>query len=172
MKYHISYPNDLDILVNGIINDNVDNNIIYYIAPAPADYRNSFSGSGFPFHDSRQAFDNTPNHGCQYLKKNKYSIDLIKPNAYYDDNEINAELIYPHVTIYYDVNGVEKKFKINLDTKIPYRHIKYNEINHNMNVSFYSNKDLPIRTQEQILLDSQYSTTIDSKKYWKLKPPM
>jgi hypothetical protein len=161
-----------DIQVDGYIKDIVDNNKIYYIAPSPADFRDAYSGSGFPFHNRKQAFDGTPNHGCQYLKDgNKFSIKLIKPNAYYDN--LGSEIIYPHVTIYYDSNGIEKNMNIKLKDRISYRHIRYSDINSKVNVSFYDNQNLPIRSQEKILIDSGYPIqNIVPKNYWGLKPAL
>ncbi len=161
-----------DIQIDGFINDIVDNNKIYYIAPAPPDFREGYAGSGYPFYSIKQAYDNTPNHGYQYLKKNnKFRIKLIKPNAYYKD--LSSEIIYPHLTIYYDSNGIEKKITIDLKDRIPFRHIRYSDINKEQNVNFYKNIDLPIRSQEQILLDSKYPcNNIMPTNYWGLKPAL
>jgi hypothetical protein len=162
------------IQIDGIIEDTVDNNIIYYIAPCPSDRHNSFSGSGLPFYNKSQAFENTPNNGKLNLKENNsFLIKVIKPNSYYDN--VGNNFIEPELTIYYYNNKNKKELKINLKNRIPFRHLEYNDINSHdstaNNIMFYENINLPVRTQEQILYDSQYPNNyLIPANYWGLKP--
>ncbi len=158
-----------DTIIEGIIHSNVDNNKIFYYAAAPADYRTTFTGSGLPFHSKSQAFYGTPNIGNQNLVQNKFSIKLQKPNAYYDN--LAGPIIEPCLYIYYFNNNIKKEITVSLKEKIPYRDIRFTDYRHS--VEFYNNQNLPVRTQEQILLDSKYpDTNIMSSNFWGLKPPM
>ena len=161
-----------DIQIDGFINDIVDNNKIYYIAAAPADYRGSFSGSGLPFYSKEQAYYNTPNTGNKLLNENKYTIKLVYPNAYYDS--LDGPIIYPHIKIYYYVKGVQKNIDLKLQNRIPFRDIRfYGDGNYRQNVNFYNNPDLPIRSQESILISARYpETNTVPPNFWGYKPAL
>lgn len=163
------YPFDTDIIIRGYFTESIDDNVIQYISPSPPDYRSSFSGSALPYANEEQAFENTPNLGRVFLKKNNaFSFNLSSPNRYYADftNKVEA----PYVIINYKMGGIDKNLRINLDElSIPYRSLSHPE---HRNELFYSNEELPIRTQEQILRDSKYPVTSmkDKELFWGLKP--
>ena len=163
------YQYDSDVIIHGYFTVNIDNNILYYIAPAPPDYRSSFSGSALPYANEKQAFDNTPNIGKVILDKNNFfSISLSGPNQYY--NTFTNTIITPYVSINYKIYGIDKKIEINLNNLIiPYRSLSHNQ---DRNEIFYSNEKLPIRSQEDILRDSKYPTTNRGlqETFWGLKP--
>lgn len=163
------YPFEKDMHVRGYFTENIDGNVIQYIAPSPPDYRASFSGSALPYANEDQAYDETPNLGRVILKNNTFAFDIATPNGYYED--FSSKIVTPFVYINYKINGVEKHLKINLaDSSIPYRSLTHPADHNEM---FYENVDLPIRTQEAVIRDSKYPTT--NKKntndtFWGLKP--
>jgi hypothetical protein len=168
-KYDNIVDTHFDTLLEGIIPDNIDNNRIFYYAASPADYRTTFTGSGLPFHSKSQAFYETPNIGNQQLIQNKFSIKLQKPNAYYDN--LAGPIVDPCLYLYYFINNIKKEMMIPLKERIPFRDIRFTDYRHN--VEFYNNQNLPIRTQEQVLLDSKYPQTNSMPdNFWGSKPAM
>lgn len=162
-----------DIQIDGVINEQIDNNKLYYIAAAPADYRGSFSGSGMPFYNEKQAYDNTPNVGNQIVtKEGAYSIKLVYPNAYY--NSLEGPIVNPHIKIYFYIKGIQKNIILNFKNRIPFRDIRfYGDGNYRKNVNFYNNTNLPVRSQEDILISAQYpSTNTVPPNFWGYKPAL
>lgn len=166
------YPFEKDMHVRGYFTENIDDNVIHYIAPSPPDYRASFSGSALPYANEDQAYDETPNIGRVILKNNTFAFDIATPNGYYED--FSSKIVSPLVYINYKIDGVEKNLKINLaDSSIPYRSLTH-PANHNE--MFYANENLPIRTQEAVIRDSKYpmtnkkNTTASASAFWGLKP--
>lgn len=164
-----------DITVIGEIKDYVKDGQIYYIAASPADHHASYAGSGLPFYNQIQAFDNTPNKGSIKLDSNNtFKIDLILPNSYMVG--LGSVIIPPTMYIkYINKNNIKKIINIKLSEGIPFRHLTYpSGSKPRANVTFYDSQfNLPIRGQEQILIDSQYPKTNETpNNYWGLKPPM
>lgn len=114
-----------DITVIGILNDHVKNRKIKYIAACPADYRSTWTGSGLPFKDQEQAFDNSPNIGEISLNfDNEFKIQLMLPNSYAVG--LGSIIIPPTLYIMYvDEEDKHKKITIKLSHGIPYRHLTY-----------------------------------------------
>ena len=161
-----SNDNNSDIIINGEITDKVTDSYLYYLAPAPCDTMGSFSGSGLPYANKIQAFSNNPNQGKVELKDNKFSIQLLKPNSYYED--FNT-LEMPYLLITYNKN---KTIKVDLSfEKVSYRSLQYQTLRQKQKEMFYARK-LPIRSQEQILRDSEYDDSHEAKDFWGLKPPV
>jgi hypothetical protein len=164
------YNLDYGVIIRGHFTSDVDKNIIKYIAPNPPDYRGSFSGSGLPFSSEKQAFDETTNVGTIELNALKqFQIKMQTPNSYYFDFSCDTP-ITPYVIIIYRINDEEKQIKIQINQGIPYRTLTHRE---NRDELFYFVPDAPIRTQEQILIDSQYPKNGSNKNesHWGLKPP-
>lgn len=162
------YPFEKDMHVRGYFTENIDDNVIQYIAPSPPDYRASFSGSALPYANEEQAYQETPNIGRVILKNNKFAFDITTPNGYYED--FSSKIVTPYVYINYKIDGLEKNLKINLsDSSIPYRSLTHPP---NYNVEFYLNDNLPIRTQEAVIRDSKYPMTNNksASSFWNLKP--
>lgn len=158
--------NSSDIIINGEITDKVTDNYLHYLAPAPCDTMVSFSGSGLPYPNKTQAFSNNPNQGKVKLEKNKFTIQLLRPNSYYED--FNT-LELPYVLITYNKN---KTIKVDLSfEKISYRSLQYPSLRQEQKEMFYARK-LPIRSQERILRDSEYNDMYEAKDFWGLKPPV
>jgi len=158
--------NNSDIIINGEITDKLNDSHIYYLAPAPCDTMVSFSGSGLPYPNKVQAFSNNPNQGRVEVKDNKFSIQLLRPNSYYED--FNT-LVLPYVLITYNQN---KTIKVDLSfEKISYRSLQYPALRQKQKVMFYARKQ-PIRSQEKILRDSEYDDLHEDEDFWGLKPPI
>jgi hypothetical protein len=160
----INYLSPRDIMINCTFKENIENNTIQYIASAPPDYKSSFSGSGIPYHNKEQAYFLTPNKGEKKLFNNKCDISIFKPNSYYSSFN---KLELPYIKIFYN----SKSFKIDLQSeKIPYRSLTHPTLREKQEQNFY-NRQYKVRTQEQILIDSQYSQYED-KNFWGGKPPL
>ena len=161
----ISYSDDYNVQIDGTINDSITSDTIHYIAPAPPKHNASFSGSGLPYHNKTQAYDNTPNRGKTTVSSNgEFSIKIVQPNSYYEAFDI---LNVPEIQIVYNET---KSFILKLKgEQVPYRTLTYPKAR--QNVAFYYNKNLPVRSQEKILMDSRYDQPIPNN-FWGLKPPM
>ena len=146
------------------INDTVKNNVVHFRAPSPPNFNESFSGSGLPFKDEQQAYFNTPNKGTVKTINNELELQILSPNSYYSDfNTIQV----PELTLKYN----DKTITIPLNNfKIPYRSLQYPELRNKEKQMFYNRKN-NIRSQEQILLESQYPLH-ESSNFWGTKPPM
>lgn len=172
----IKYTQGLQVQVNGMLHDTIDGQIVDFIAAAPTDRRSSFSGSGLPYPSALVAFQNTPNQGTVHVNNDNYfSINLYKPNSYYAG--LGTVLVQPTVYISYKSNGVKKYIDIKIDDSIPFRTLTYQNVESKVARTgplFYNNTNLPVRTQEEILVSSAYpcgNGTIPNN-FWGLKPPM
>jgi hypothetical protein len=156
-----------DIIIDCVINDDILDDHVHYIAPSPPKYNGSFSGSGLPYFSETQAYQNTPNVGSVRVGSDgKFTIQLIKPNSYYVDFD---KLTPPSVEIVYNKS---KTFIMTLDhERISYRTLSYPPLRITQGVEFY-NRVLPVRSQERILRDSDYNPNIQSTDFWGLKPPL
>lgn len=164
-----------DILVKGTMTEVVPNGEIRYLAASPCDRRASFSGSGFPFHSAQQAFQETPTRGIIKLQGNSFEVPMLFPNSYYI--QVGRELIPPTLFLMYDnAKGEEHVVRIKLSDPIPYRFLGYpSQFTMGRNdASFYhAHHNLPVRSQEQVLLDSAYpSKNKMSHDFWGLKPAL
>jgi hypothetical protein len=160
------YQFNTDIIVKGLLTTKIDGNFIDYIAASPPDYRSSFSGSALPYANELQAFEMTPNKGRVSLKENNsFDFKLSTPNSYVDG--FTENIIKPFVLIKYVTKGIINNIYIDLPNEIPFRSITHSIDRDSL---FYDNKQLPVRTQEQILKDSSYPTNNDIKSFWGLKP--
>lgn len=159
--------------LNGHIDDTVDNQTIEWIASAPANRIHSFAGSGLPFHSKAQAFHNTPNKGVALLDiNNKFTVKLQHPNSFYE--KLGTDLIPPTLYMFYTSQGQKKTTSMQISNSIPYRMLNYpkTQTKARTDAMFYDNLySLPVRTQEQILIDSAYpSVDAMAENFWGLKP--
>lgn len=163
------------LMVSGSVNINSGSNLfIKYSAANPPTYNSNFTGSGLPYPSEDIAYENTPNRGVVPVVNGNFSFSIRVPNSYY----INMGTVFvdPHVKLIL-VNkdnkqiGDVKVVEIN-DGVIPFRTLSFpTQRNWNEGSLFYKNDNLPVRTQNQILLDSAYPDT--NKKitnFWGLKP--
>lgn len=163
-----------DVIIHGRIMEKVVNNRIFYFAATPADRRMSFSGSGLPFANAKQAFENSPNHGSLEIDiNNTFTIKLALPNSYYAS--LGTVLIPPTLYIQYNNGKQDRKITIKISDGIPYRMMTYPGAftMPRRDAQFYSDANLPVRTQEDILRSSGYpSHNKMDKNFWGLKPPV
>lgn len=162
--------NGADVSIAGKIHDNVPSGFIRYLAANPPEYRVTFSGSGLPFANRSQAFENTANHGaCKLDDQGNFVINIAFPNSYYLN--LGSVLVPPTVYIYYiDSSETERMVPIKISEGVPYRTLTYPQ--ERRNVEFYEGGwELPVRTQEQILRDSGYPCmNKHDAEFWGLKP--
>lgn len=162
------------VSVTGKINDTVKHGKIKYVAACPIDRRASWTGSGLPFANATQAFFNTPNQGeIELSKDNMFNIKMTLPNSYYV--ALGTVMIPPTVFILYN-NGIRDfRVPIQLSDVVPFRMLTYPNGQFTAarkDPSFYEgNDDLPVRTQEQILMDSAYNPAVGMpENFWGLRP--
>ena len=152
---------------------------ISYAAAAPADRRSSFTGSGLPFANERQAYEGTPNRGSEVAGDNGVVSVTLKgpPNAYYAG--LGTLLVPPVLQVQYvDASGVSRRGALSLASiaGIPYRTNTYQRSR--LGVDFYAVPDKLARSQPDILAASAYP--VDAHKaaersidadFWHGKPP-
>ena len=71
--------------------------LVRYWAAAPADRMTTFAGSGLPFPNPEQAFENTPNKGTVRAENGRFTIGLRFPNSFYVN--LGKTLLPPHVLL-------------------------------------------------------------------------
>lgn len=166
-----------NINVKGKINEFVKDKKIKYIAACPADHKFSFSGSGLPFQNQLQAFENTPNIGIISLSyNNNFDIPLMYPNSY----QIGLGSVLQGPTLYLqylDKNDKNKIITIDLGNIIPYRSLTYPDGTYTKarkDATFYDTQfNLKPKTQEQILRSSKYPINNDmNTDFWGSRPPV
>jgi len=143
---------------------------ISYVASAPMERHFSFSGSGLPFANAEQAFEDTPNRGEVQLNGSGFKFHLLRPNSYYVS--LGSALIDPTVYITIDNEVAEVK----VGESQPYRTLTYANGQNSIarrDASFYQRQGplLPVRTQESILRSGDYGKETH-KNYWGDKPPL
>ena len=164
------------LTVVGEIDDTVKDNTIRYIAAAPADYRQSYTGSGLPFPNQLHAFERTPNKGMIKLgSKNSFSIKLMTPNSFYVG--LGSVLVQPTLYLtYINGKGMQRVITIELAQPIPYRMLTYPAqfTRPLKNVSFFDSQfTLYPRSQEAILRSSAYPCVNSMyENFWGQKPPL
>lgn len=171
----VMYQGQNDVTILGKIHDNLGDKRIFYIAAAPADHRATYTGSGLPFANQLQAFENTPNVGVvEVNNQNQFEISFMMPNSY----QVGLGSVVVPPTIYLEYLDNEKKVRrvsVKVSEGIPYRMLSYPLVPRpRANTNFYDSQFyLPVRSQEQILLDSGYpKTNTMPKNHWGLKPPL
>jgi hypothetical protein len=162
---------DGNVTVRGTVQSKTLNPVIVFWAPNPPDYRSSFSGSGLPFANPGQAYDKTPNYGAVRAMGRQFEFKIKNPNAYYAG--LGTLYIPPHVNVKVCEDGeTDKHHVIELGQGVAYRSLTYPSGNKpRIGPMFYSQPNLPVRGQEQILKDSAYpSDNVASDDFWGLRP--
>ena len=167
--------NNKDMVVFGTLKEAAKNDAIYYFAANPPDYRATYTGSGLPFANQAQAFENTPNKGKVAIVNGTFEIQLMYPNSYYIG--LGTVIVPPSLFLEYEtMQGVSRTVTIKLSDGIPYRLLTYPMQNTmaRKDAMFYSHGwKLPVRSQEQVLRDSAYPTVNKMHaNFWGLKPPL
>jgi len=164
-----------DIVVSGVVNDTIKDGIVHFLASNPIDRRSSFSGSGFPYANSEQAFDATPNRGSIKCENTSFKIPLLFPNSFYTNlgNNVVPPCLFLRWT---SSTGEERKVTIKLGEPVPYRFLSYPKecTMARENATFYhAHHNLPVRSQEQVFKDSIYPHVNKMHSdYWGLKPAL
>jgi hypothetical protein len=166
-----------DITIMGQLKEPIIENVIHFIAASPPDYRTTYSGSGLPFANQFQAFDNTPNIGKVKVRNGQFRIDLMYPNSYMVG--LGSVTVPPMVHLEYKLlSGEKRNVSIKISEGVPYRALTYptggNGSCARKDAMFYSTHHcLPVRTQEQVLRDAGYpSTNTMPKNHFGLKPAL
>ncbi len=174
----IIYHNCDEVTVQGKIEGTVTAARIRYRAANPIDKRSSLSGSGLPFVNAQQAFENSPNiEEIELNTHNTFSIDLLMPNSYYIG--LGTVLVPPSLFIDYHNGSERQTLSIVLNNPLPYKSLTYPISKDHASRSsslFYDVSRLPSRSQEEILYDSAYPCAEPMHKalpvnFWGAKPP-
>lgn len=171
----INIMTNKDLIIRGRIDDTVQGGEIFYAAASPADHRATFTGSGLPFYNQLQAFDNSPNIGYAKLdEKNNFTIQLMVPNSYAVG--LGSVIVPPTVYIEYtNGNNEARLITVKVSEGIPFRHLTYPmNPRARMDATFYDSQfGLQVRSQEQILLESAYPKVNKTpSNYFGTKPPL
>ena len=145
----------------------------YWASNKPT-YSESYTGSAIPFPNEKLAFEGTDNKGLIKILNSRFEIVLDYPNSYYSD--FGTKYVPPQVNIkFVDENNqdISKVYTIKLGNGVPFRSQSWTKKRDwRDGPMFYYNPDLPIRTQEQILIDSAYPcTNQEPDNFWGLTPP-
>ena len=166
--------------IYGKLKDGYKNRIkfITYMAADPPEDSYSFYGAGMPFHNFEQAITNKENVGKVDIENNEFKIIISIPNSYYE--KLGTSYIGPRLVLKSDI--CKSFYRINMDIGLPYRYLNHPAIDYYSSVTnklykpsnpmFYK-LDLPHRSQEQILRDSEYPCGRKMPpNFWGLKPPL
>lgn len=133
---------------------------LYYWAANPVEYKYSYSGSGLPFPNPEIAYENTTNKGRIHILNGGFSFTVITPNAYYIN--LGTVKIVPHINIQlyneYD-EQMSEVINLKVGNGMSYRSLTYPPFR--SSPQFY-NIDFEARSQEQILFDSAYPSTLNN----------
>lgn len=162
-----------NMTVRGTVKSQSLNPTLIYWAANPATRNQSFTGSGLPYANPEQAYDRTPNSGAVKANNRQFEIKLKSPSAYY----IGLGTLYIPPTLHIKVceEGTTEGHveHVKLGDGIPFRTLTYPappSDKPRIGSMFYYNCDLPIRSQEQILRDSEYGPM--PKDFWGLRPAL
>jgi hypothetical protein len=160
--------NDINLHIKSQIS--IDNNTITYIAANPPTFMTSFSGSGLPYPNENQAYDNTPNRGQLVLDNNNEGILMLySPNSYYTD--LGNTLVKPHILLEYEIQSNKKTITVKVSDGIPYRSLTH-PYNRESSIFYGTSWNLPVRSQESILLSSSFpDKDVHYDNFWGLRPP-
>lgn len=170
----VAYDNNGSVLINGSVKGASANSTLIFWAASPPDYRTSYTGSGLPYPNYDIAYENTPNKGTVPIVNGNFSFNIRYPSGYY--TALGSAYVKPHLNL--QVNSANQLGKVNvipLGEGIPFRLLTYPPIPATAprtSPAFYDNRQyLPVRTQEQILRDSDYPNQLSMPaNFWGLRP--
>lgn len=167
----IEKNHDGTVTVECTFEDGVQVNTVKYMAARPADRRASYTGSGFPFANKQQAFENTPTTGTMRIYDNTFRLKFPIPNSYYSN--LGNKLVPPTLFLSYkNGSGKEQITEVVVDDQIPYRFLQFPSQRHDATF-YHAHHNLPVRTQEQVLRDGQYPQNHKmDNDYWGLRPAL
>ena len=174
----ITPKGDGNIVVTGKLK-NINRATITYFAANPPDVNTlSFTGRGLPFPNPDIAFQNTENVGRITTEDGTFRVSIKYPNSYY--TALGSLYVPPQLHIKICEPGFEKELMtVNLGNGIPYRTLTHPappSKNNRTSPLFYTNPQMPIRSQEKVLRDSGYPEfgVVPPKmpnNFWGLRPP-
>ena len=171
-RARINCVNNSDLTVEGSLIEQPIDNLLYYIAAAPADYKASFTGSGLPFQNQIQAFDNTPNRGEIALDGSReFKIRLLFPNSYCVG--LGSVTIPPTLYLMYIAqDGNSKTIAIKLSDGIPFRFLTYPM--KRSGPEFYGTQFnlYPMDQWKQLVASRYPKQNKMPDDFWGLKPPL
>ena len=132
------------------VEEDVDNNTVEYIAAAPPDYRQTFTGSGLPFANIYQAYHATPNKGRVVLDNKHAVLRLQNPSAYLDQKWMRTD---PHVLVRFTSDGVLRIVDVKIGPGVHSRDILYNV--KRTGPEFYDRESI-VQNQETLLRACAY----------------
>jgi len=166
-----------DLTITGTVNTKSQNPKVIFWAANPPGHITSYSGSGLPFHNKEQAFENSLNSGIVIALNKQYTFKINYPNSYYVG--LGSSYVPPtlHMKIVEEGDEDGNIVTIDLGTGIPYRSLTYPPQPHSRardSALFYDGVcDLPIINQEQILRNAGYPIKNEMpNNFWGLKPPL
>lgn len=139
---------------------------LQYLAAKPADARYSFAGAGLPYACQEQAWHSSPTQGV--IQDHQFELRLPYPNAFYA--ALGSARIPPAVFLRTET----QQDQIVLPDVYPHRLLTHAA--ERQDATFYGNATaLPVRTQEQILLDSAvycpaHISSPPPTSFWGLRP--
>jgi hypothetical protein len=165
------------------VDDTIDDGVIEYMAAAPATTGYSRVGSGLPFLDMNQAFDNSPNKGHHLLMDGFFTVHIKRPNSFYSG--MGRTLVPPSLFIRYKRHGeyIERRLPLCTAATATQTHTNlHNWPKSRKSPMFYATSlDLPVRCQEAILREgagylhrtrSQNQKKVSAVDFWGLRPPV
>ena len=165
---NVAYEDKHRVLVDVYVNSELSSDIIQYKAAAPPDYIGSFTGSALPFPNERFAFEDSPNVGkIRVSNTRRFTITLDMPNSYYAPN--GRDVVPPYVDVIYHTKAKRGATSTRIymaQGQVLNRSLTYPK--ERTSHAFYAAKQ-PVRTQEQILRDSDLHANRNS--FWGKRPP-
>lgn len=148
-----------DYTVKGKVLSKTLNPTVLFWAANPPSYRTNYSGSGLPFANPTQAYENTVNRGAVVAYNREFEFNVHYPNSYY----IGLGTVYqePHVNFKIcELGSNDKVYKIRLGYGIPFRLLTYpsppKTAPRDSPMFYDGRKTMPIISQEQLLRNSAY----------------
>ncbi len=159
------------LVVRGRVGPKMDDPMLEFIAASPADQITSFAGSGMPFANPEQAFDQTPNRGSVEVGVDQaFEVHVIEPNSFLDRVSVK---VAPSIFLRYRHNGRVVSEQLVIGKSIAHRDISYPS--ERTSALFYDTRAIEEargpRTQETILYDSEYLVD-PGPTFWGLRPPV
>ena len=148
-----------NIVIRGTVKSKTSNPKVVYWASNPPDFRTSYSGSGLPYPNPSIAYENSPNKGTVMANNRQFEFNVKYPSSYYSG--LGNVYMQPHINFKICENGCNSEIQsIKLGDGIPFRSLTYPappKTAPRCSPMFYYGRDrYPVRTQEQILIDSSY----------------
>jgi hypothetical protein len=154
-----SYVGDGELEIKGKLKVPIENTKIQFLAANPPNYIQSYSGSGLPFANPEIAYENTKTKGFVMTdEKGNFSIRFRTPNSYY--TALGTLYQKPHIQLKIISQETKNIHSLDLSEGIPFRLLTYpsppNDAPRSSPLFYNTRHTLPVRTQEEILINSGY----------------